>query len=336
MRKILIAVTFRPFNGGDYNSKIQELFIKSIASQTYLDYELIVTTYSGEKSPRKILEKYISKFTIYEDNSQSYYFKTIDNAVKHSERGQNIILWSNADSIFDSNFFEEIIRNFVEGQAGTSYPNLHYYNLDDFGAGRINDIYSFKENNGRPELSKRRYLNSFFSYDPNIYIAEAQYIDADLLMDHKGGSVYRALLDCSHVPGVSIFLSISALAKTHVNLIYKTKIHIIENSRISGSTTKLKKDDNLEQRANTIESKTDRFNTYNDEYKKIIKWSEGINIDLKYHQGSMYSSKKFIMHSTFEPVGSVLQKLIYRSYLMYWWMFPRKKFKLFSLFKKIY
>jgi len=334
LRKILIAVTFRPFNGDDYNSTIQELFVKSIANQTYQNYEVIVTTF-GEKDPSNILRKYTDKFTVYDSSSKSYFFKTIDNATKHAERGKNIMLWSNADSIFDDNFFDEIIGNFVEGQAGTSYPNYHYYNLDDFSAKKYNNNYDFYGQRARPELSKRKYLKSFFWYDPNIYISEAQYIDADLLMAKKNNSIYSELFNIEHVPGVSIFISLSALAKSHVNLIYKSRIHVLENSRIFGSQSKLKKDDFLEVQASNDESKTERFSLYDGAFDEILKWAKHNNVPDFYLYGGKYSSRKYSAHSSFIPVGNYHQKLHYAIYLLYWWLFPRNKFKLFSYFSRL-
>lgn len=329
-REILVAITFREFSD-DYNSRIQERCIESIANQTYENFRLVITTY-GEKDPGSIVEKYTDKYVIYEENNnKSYFFQTIQNCIDLSKKGGNIILWTNADNIFDQNFFHEMIKNFKLKQAGTSYPNFHYYNLDDYCEKKPNTNFDYKNLIGRPLLKKRKYIKYFFNYDPNVFIADAQYIDADVLLSDE--FIYKDMLPLEHVPGIGVFLAFSALATSHVNLIFKSKIHIIENSRVLGAKTREKCNDIDDYSSVIDESKTERFSKYDEALDKIIYFSKGKGVNPKYYKPSMFYSRKFYMHSKFSPVGNLAQSTFYFMYKTYWFFFPKKKFKLTRLYE---
>jgi hypothetical protein len=329
-REVLIAITFREFND-DYNSKIQEKCIESIAKQSYGNFKLVVTTF-GERSPKSIIEKYTDKYIIFEEvKNKSYFFQTIQNCINLSKKSKNIILWTNADNIFDNNFFYEIVKNFMPGQAGTSYPNFHYYNLDDYYEKKPNNNFDYKSLTARPLLEKRKYVKSFFSYDPNLFIADAQYIDADVLLTDK--SLYKEVLPLEFLPGISVFLTFSALASSHINLIFKSKIHIIENSRALRAKTREKNNDLEEYKASVIESKSERFKKYDKAFEKVFTFAEKNGVNSKYMKSSILCSRKFYMHSRFIPIGNLVQKSYYYVYKLYWFLFPKKKFKLIWLYE---
>lgn len=331
-REILVAITFREFSD-DYNSRIQERCIESIANQTYENFRLVITTY-GEKDPGSIVEKYTDKYVIYEENNnKSYFFQTIQNCIDLSKKGDNIILWTNADNIFDKNFFYEMIKNFKPKQAGTSYPNFHYYNLDDYCENRPNTLFDYKNGVGRPLLKKRKYIKSFFNYDLNVFISEAQYIDADVLLSKK--CIYEDMLPLEHIPGIGIFLAFSSLANTHMNLIFKSKIHVIENSRVFGAKSRDKCNDFSDYSHSIAEGKLERFSKYNDALDKIIDFAKTKDVNQKFYKSSYACSRKYSMHSCYHPVGKMYQIVYYYFYKLCWFLFPKKKFKILRLYEII-
>ncbi len=331
-REILIAITFREFSD-DYNSQIQEKCIESIANQTYKNFKLIVTTF-GEKNPEYFLKKYTNNFVIFEEkNNKSYFFQTIQNCINISEQGKHIILWTNADNIFDKNFFFEMVKNFIPYQAGTSYPNFHYYNLDDYCENRPNTNFDYKAGVGRPLLNRRKYIKSFFDYDPNVFIADAQYIDADVLLSDK--YIYDKMLPLEHVPGIGVFLGFTSLASNYINLVFKSKIHIIENSRVLGAKSREKCNDTVDYDSVIAERKDERFSKYNDALEKIIAFAKSRGVNSKFYKPSFFYSRKYYMHTRYRPVGNINQVVYYHFYKLYWFLFPKKKFKAIRLYEII-
>ena len=157
MREILVTVTMRDFKGKGTDD-IQKLFLRSIAHQTYQNYKLVVTLY-GEKNVENVLIeekiKHICIPTKITDNTLSF-TEIVSNAFQFLQKGKHIILYTNADNVFDKNYFQEIINNFSSGVGGTSYPPLHYYSIDQYNRKESNHYRIYSERSIYVPYEKRK------------------------------------------------------------------------------------------------------------------------------------------------------------------------------------
>jgi len=167
-REILVLTTFRDFIGDD-NELIQRTFLNSLINQTYNNFKLVVTNFR-EKNVQNTLEEIKIPFEFHQATDLIHYFSFTDTIVSgfnHISKGNNILLWTNADNIFESTFFEEIINNFVPNCCGTSYPALSHPSLDAYKENKTYEWYFGKTG------------KTFLSYDPNVYCTDVIYADAD-------------------------------------------------------------------------------------------------------------------------------------------------------------
>lgn len=135
MKKIILCTTFRDFKGTE-NDNIQRLFLNSIASQTYKNFELVVTLF-GEKNVQNEVEKYDFPSCFYsaEVNDCRYTLTSVvNNAIGYAiGAGEDyILLWSTCDVVYDINFFQEIVELPEINLLGTSHPHVIYKNVEDY------------------------------------------------------------------------------------------------------------------------------------------------------------------------------------------------------------
>lgn len=135
MKKIVLCTTFRDFNGSE-NDEIQRLFLQSIASQTYSNFELVVTLF-GEKNVQREIEKYnfVTRFYNQEISDYRYSLSSVlNNAIEYAANTEKdfILLWTTCDVIYDDNFFQEIVDALQTSQFGTSHPHVTYQCVKDF------------------------------------------------------------------------------------------------------------------------------------------------------------------------------------------------------------
>lgn len=294
MREILITVTFRDFTGGS-TDEIQRMVIKSIATQTYQNYKLIVTV-SKEKKVEQVLKEYGVKYICHKSND--YRWTTVfSNAFQYLEKGKNIILTTSADNVFDPNFFQEIISHFEPGIGGTSYPPFHYFSLDKYEEGVANNYRDFKSSSQWVDYHDRKEIQYFFQIDPNVIIPECIFLDGDLMLEKKNKQLY---LDHKLVgvacPGCALSIMAGFYAKRLINLIYKTKVHTIETPQklktVSHDFTTWKKNDDI-----------------------VHSFFKKRDFDDKFWIGTPLQTEKFFVHSQYKPIGNWYQRLIYFLYM---------------------
>jgi hypothetical protein len=172
-RKIYICTTFREFND-DANSKIQELFLKSLAEQDYENWELVATSF-GEKNIKATLTKMRIPFKLIEQGKQDYRFCLTDvvlNGIKSLESTGGVLVWTTADIIFPSNFLSGVNKIAKRGVAGTSHPHLIYEGINEYRNGEhlVPSIYEgfdliffddsvLLKNGGKKLIEKYRFIN---------------------------------------------------------------------------------------------------------------------------------------------------------------------------------
>ena len=219
MRQVLVCVTFREFDGST-NAKIQEKFLEGLQEQRYKHFRLIVTNYR-EKNVRKELDKKGLPYEFHQSEKDCLcsWTEVIQNSFQYLERGQHIILWTNADNVFQPNLFSEIIKNFESGSGGTSYPHIPYANLEDFERNRPTDVW------------KNKPLKSFWQLDPNYWVPDTIYVDGDLLLDPDNRRLFLEYEFLGHWPGMAQTLVLAFFANKLKNLFFRSKIAMISNVR---------------------------------------------------------------------------------------------------------
>jgi hypothetical protein len=135
-QKIIICTTFRDFKGTE-NDRIQRLFLRSLESQKYQNFEIVVTLF-GEKEVKGELEKFNLKSFFYDGESDGFRYsltQVVLNAIGHAEKNENenyIVLWTTCDIVLDDNFLYRIIKNYKINSIGTSHPHTMYSSVDDY------------------------------------------------------------------------------------------------------------------------------------------------------------------------------------------------------------
>jgi hypothetical protein len=130
--KIYFATTFRGFNSS-YNDDIQSLFIRSIIS-SYSDYHFIITQF-GEQNVEESVKHLIpnDRLTYFENNTEYNHNEVVINAMKHLSNfanGEGLLIWTTADLIYSSVFFEVLLDKLDSDSSFILYPNLHTSNLE--------------------------------------------------------------------------------------------------------------------------------------------------------------------------------------------------------------
>lgn len=302
MKQILVVCTFREFNG-DINANTQEVFLQSLKNQTYQNYKLIVTNFREKLVKSKLEEMQIPfEFCQSPTDIRSSWGEVVANAIPYLEPHQHIVMWTNADVIYEPNYFEEVIKNFEPGIGGTSYMAHHCESLEDYRKGHVIDPYY------------RKRIHSFYSYDPNIFIPESLYIDGDLLLDPKNQKLFKDHLISGHAPGIVVILMFGFMAKKLINLIQKSKLYTITSIKPVDYTPSELHDKNL---------------------ALMISYCEKMAMPKKFYLGGLLRTRKLHMAKQFKLVGTFWQTLCYELYFLYYALRPRKSFIVFNRVKSL-
>lgn len=313
MRQILISVTFREFNG-DVNDKIQRVFLEGIRNQTYKNYKLIVTNFR-EKLVKKTLEESGLPFEFHQSKQEGCWHsftEVIANTLSYLEKGKHIILWTNADNIFEPNFFEEIIKNFEPNSGGTSYPHLTYFSLEDFKKGYSVDTY-----HGNP-------IKSFYQLDPTLFVPDAIYIDGDVILGPKNQKIFLEHEIIGNYPGVAQTLMFAFFVPKLKNLIYKSKIANIQNVKIPNynQPVRSKKLEDLEKEEKILNERVKKLGPErNRNTLTIMRFCKAKRIAERYWKPIFLThyitNDKFLQHREYRIVGNFYQKTAYNIYLYF-------------------
>jgi len=323
MKEILVCMTFREFDGGR-NAKIQSTVLKSIENQTYKNFRLIVTNYREEKV-KKELEKYNFKFEFHQSKLIEHseyrlsWSEIIINCFQHLEPNKNIILWTQADCIFENNFFEEIINNFSEGVSGTSWPEFQYASLDDYYLKKTisnRDIIHDKSSNRYNDITKYLPRKSFFHFDAGLWVPDLLYLDGDIFLDSQNVKKFKKYLIRGAWPGQAQTIMFGFLGKKRINLIFKSKVHEIQNVR-DEDLLLINKHGFTGTEAEKEWYKKDSRIMIEESYsiKQYLKYLKENSIEKKYWP-SRFS--KLYQHFEFEVIGTAGEKLKFKLYFLFW------------------
>lgn len=182
-KKIVIAATFRDFNG-NANDQIQRLFLKSIRNQTHQNYLLAVTTFREKNVARALSEEGVSHVIFQGDAGEHRYSLTqvMLNGIKVSkEYKDSIMLWTTSDVVFDPHFFENIAARTGSQTCGTSYPHTMYDSVEDYAKRKssgllwygIDSIFYSSDVFEQPmaEESLRKYPNEGWGHGDYFFVA---------------------------------------------------------------------------------------------------------------------------------------------------------------------
>ena len=311
MRQILVAVTFREFNG-DVNSQIQQAFLDAVKKQTYTNYKLVVTNFR-EKFVKRELQKSGLPFEFHQSAKEEIwrsFTEVIANTFPHLEKRKHIILWTNADNIFQPNFFEEIINNFEPNTGGTSYPHMTYFSLEDF-----KNSYSIDTYHGNP-------IKSFYQLDPNIFVPDAIYIDGDIMADPSNQKLFVKHEIIGDYPGVAQTLMFAFFAPKLKNLIYKSKIANIQNVRMPNQTVRSKRSEDQEKEKKITSERAKKLqHERNRNALTIMRFCKAKRTPERYWKITFFThyitNNKFLQHKEYKVVGSFYQKMAYEIYLFF-------------------
>jgi hypothetical protein len=226
-RRLVVCTTFRSFDGSP-NDRIQREFLRSVAAQTYLDWELAVTIF-GETGVEDALRNAGVEFTVFQGSAGDYKFsltEVLSNGVAHADSlgpGTSLVLWTTCDVVFPPGLFEGIVGRFKPGDAGTSHPHLEAATFDDYAAGRIRDVSPYGP------LSRETRCEGI----------DFMYFDADLFAP---GSTARAALEKYRFVDWGLFEHfLTGLAQLHagrrLNLWASAPVVKIGNDRAVGKET---------------------------------------------------------------------------------------------------
>ena len=222
-REILVCLTFREFDDS-VNTQIMWEFLEGLKCQTYQNFRLIVTNFR-EKKVKSALKKSGLPFEFHQSKRKDCLYcwtEVVGNGFEYLKKGEHILLWSNIDNIFDPNFFEEIIKNFEPGIAGTSHPHLTYASFADYKKGIVRDF---------SEQSKEKKIDHFWELNPNYWVPDTVFVDGDVMLKKKNQKVFFSYLHKDRHLGIVQTLCLPWFADRMINLVFKTKIHLVQNAR---------------------------------------------------------------------------------------------------------
>jgi hypothetical protein len=143
-KKIYISTTFREFDGSA-NDAIQRLFLESLKSQAYTNWQLVVTVFH-EKTVEDTVRSILPDAVIVKTEADGYRFSltdvllnTIDVA---SADPKSVIIWTTCDVIFEDTFFANIIRHYSGKFSGTSHPHRYYQTIEELQHQKDNFVYN--------------------------------------------------------------------------------------------------------------------------------------------------------------------------------------------------
>ncbi len=142
-RRIVLCTTLRDFDDvrtGESmsdNCRMQEVFLRCVARQTYQNYRLVITTF-GEKNDRTVRAAVDAIFEdkaqrekvilVREDLEGDYRFSMTSvllNGIEETRKGYDpILVWCNGDIVLQGNLFETLDKLYDDSLAGTAHPSL--------------------------------------------------------------------------------------------------------------------------------------------------------------------------------------------------------------------
>ena len=307
IREIFVCCTFREFDGGP-NAQISERFLEGLRQQTYTNFRLIVTSYREEHVRDAIATSGLKHQFHQSDKRDCLYSWTeiIANSFQYLKQGENIILWTYTDLIFEPNYFEEVVRNFTSGIGGTSYPQITYTSLEDFENGIATD---FRWN--RP-------LRSFYQLDPNYWVPDTGWIDGDIFLDAHNKKLFLEHEFLDFVPGRIHSLAFAFFADRLVNLIHESKIAVIKNVRSDERVVKELAGSNTVEEDEAVRLITQHYWTRAPSRKEAFrKLCEARKIPMKFRSEATSKSKLHI-HKEYKALGRIDQRLMFRAYFAFW------------------
>lgn len=301
-----------------------EEFLAGLKRQTYQNFRLVVTNYK-EKKVKKALIKSGLPFEFYQSKRDCVFSFTevIANTFSHLKKGKHILVWTNADNVFEENFFEEIVNSFEPGIGGTSLPHMTYASYEDYLSGVKRDF---------SEEGRNNMVSSFWDYDPNYWVPDTVFVDGDVFVDKANQKLFLKYDYQNRHLGVVQSLGLGFFAKKKINLIFKSKIGVIQNSRSEDAVVKKQK-----PKKKLSEEKATKV--FYDFYKKealesmvrIEKYCDEKGISRVYRFANPWH--KLCQTWSYRPVGTLEQKVIYEIYITWWalvsiWRFyPQRLFR---------
>lgn len=313
MREILVCITFREFDGS-VNDKIQRRVLESFKAQTYQNFRLIVTNFK-EKNVKKVLEEIKLPFEFHQSDLNGFHMswtEVIQNSFPHIKKDKHIILWTNADNIFEPNFFSEVIKNFQTGHGGTSWPMLYYASLEDFEKGNTITNESMYEgskilNNPYNSIIYKMIIkfvpkNTIYYFDAAEWVPDVIFLDGDLFLDTQNIKDFIEHKMDGAWQGMAQNLMLAFFSNNLINIVYKSKVHIIRNVRKRGGETWIENPKLFERQ---------KINT-----EIMNKFVERRQIPIKFRPTS--HSAKLNQHKQYKIVGSFYRKINFDIYLGFW------------------
>jgi len=156
----MLSITLPVYNGEEY----VQVFLDSILSQTFTNFELIISDNASTDGTSEILEKYAQK----DSRIQIYYQEKTstarDNCQFLLEKAKGkYFMWTACDDSY-SPFFVETILSGMEKDPSIILGFAPYQNIDEKGSSLGNPI--FVDNSGKTSLL--RLLKFFWTYDDYI------------------------------------------------------------------------------------------------------------------------------------------------------------------------
>ena len=332
-KQILVCITFRDFDGG-INDKIQRLVLNSFKSQTYKNFKLVVSVYR-EKNIEKVLKEYALDYEIHNckiKNNYSHSFsEVIYNAFSYLEKDKHIIYWSQADTVIDENFFEEVIKNYQENFSGISWPVYYYDSIENFNKGILSDNKSIFKNSPKKDspynnIFYKYFIQSFssknyFSIDANLWVAESFFIDGNsFLIDNNKSLIKKNKINGAYQGIINIIVPI-LFSNTKINIFYQSKSHEIKNDFGPDADWW-----NEVQNKPYFQQQLSNTQTLNNLIKDL-------DNNFKFNISGLFN--KIYLHSTFSLIGNTFQKLIFLFYLFIW-ILNYFSFMVTRLFQKVF
>ena len=318
-KRILICCTFREFDGGD-NDKIQREFLKNIEKQSYRNFELVVTNFR-EKNVKKVLQEFQLNINYIQSSIDCpiSFTHLIENALPYIKKGKNILLWVNADMIMSENFLQTINNEYEPGFSGTSFPQRIFASIQDYN----NDIAIYDEGseglNYREEKHwKNTDLSSFYQIDPNHWLPDVIFIDADNLLKKKfKDSFFKFRMD-EHWPGMIQNLMLGFYNDKQAprkNIVYLSQIGEILNNYANIKNPK--KEDHMKAKVKQFQN-TPKLIDIAKEYCIYMGFNQNLQLD--------HFLAKLNQLKTYKIVGTKKENSLFKNYCNYWEKFYKDEF----------
>lgn len=297
MRELLVATTFRDFDGGE-NDAIQFAFLDSLKNQTYKNFRLVVTNFREKNVYKTLCDNYEFKLEFHQSTSKSWhsFTETIENSFHLLKTGRHILVWTNADNIFQENFFQELVNSVIPKSGGTSYPHICYPNLNHYKMNKPFEWYYGKKG------------NRLYHYDPNVYVPDVVFIDGDVFLEEDNIELFKKHRIYGAYPGAAQTLMFTFFARKKINIYYKSIVANIQNNERLYKE-KRKKVKPIEWERNETE---------------LHDFCQHRRINERFVYDRPTSCSKLNQIKTHKTIGNIWQKAFYKMYLFYYTLRPRQ------------